>query len=172
MCLATSALWLRGVHGTYDEVSFRYARYQRLCLESDRGIFACYIHVWGSDFDLDYDVEDRVHFESLDASARLTNEAMGINEFSRGWGALTFGRDPAVGEDRSVYIGFTAPCWIALVGFSVLPSLASLRVLRPRRRCSRGLCTRCGYDLRASWGRCPECGAPVPQKKLNARRGM
>ena len=51
--------------------------------------------------------------------------------------------------------------WGILTGvtFAVVASATSLRAaLRRRRRVRDGLCTACGYDLRATPGRCPECG--------------
>ncbi len=54
------------------------------------------------------------------------------------------------------------PYWsvfaLILVCFFVVP-LA--RWTRHRRRVLRGQCVHCGYDLRASTDRCPECGAPI-----------
>jgi hypothetical protein len=54
-----------------------------------------------------------------------------------------------------------APYW-ALLAVAILPLLfRSSRVIgywRRRRRRARGLCARCGYDLRGGQDVCPECG--------------
>lgn len=54
------------------------------------------------------------------------------------------------------------PLWQLIVVFASMPlSRLGLRIWqhRPRRRRrARGLCTKCGYDLRATPARCPECG--------------
>lgn len=57
---------------------------------------------------------------------------------------------------------FAMPWWpFSLVGSLV--TLAGGRVLlrttRRKRRLRKGLCLQCGYDLRATPGQCPECGA-------------
>ena len=50
------------------------------------------------------------------------------------------------------------PYWCAALLFSLLPAARLAGARRKRRRARRGLCRRCGYDLRATPGRCPECG--------------
>ena len=51
--------------------------------------------------------------------------------------------------------------WLSVLSL-LLPVLWIAEWARERRRSrriSRGCCARCGYDLRATPGRCPECGA-------------
>jgi len=62
---------------------------------------------------------------------------------------------------RLVYISGSVlilPLWIPTVLFGIWPTIALVRLRRHRRRRKLGLCLKCGYDLRASKDRCPECG--------------
>jgi hypothetical protein len=54
------------------------------------------------------------------------------------------------------------PLWVPALLFSVAPSIWVIRLGHLRTRFRRGLCLVCGYDLRASRERCPECGEPIP----------
>jgi hypothetical protein len=69
---------------------------------------------------------------------------------------------------------FACPHWFPVVlAGSILASRFTGLVCRTRRRrrAGRGLCANCGYDLRATPGRCPECGtppAPAPRRAAPA----
>ncbi|MCH8879109.1 MAG: hypothetical protein IID34_04415 [Planctomycetes bacterium] len=53
-----------------------------------------------------------------------------------------------------------APLWIPTVLFLAY-SLYLIPGARRRQRKKLGLCIKCGYDLRASKERCPECGEAI-----------
>jgi hypothetical protein len=53
------------------------------------------------------------------------------------------------------------PYWLALGATAPLPAFAAWLVVRRRRRARRRSCANCGYDLRATPDRCPECGQSV-----------
>ena len=61
--------------------------------------------------------------------------------------------------------GLRMPYWFPILLTGSLPSLGLVLVIRGRRRERRwgveGRCRQCGYDLRASKDRCPECGTEI-----------
>jgi hypothetical protein len=59
------------------------------------------------------------------------------------------------------------PLWFPLALFAVMPTAWEVARRNQRRRSSLHLCDRCGYDLRATPDRCPECGT-VPLHTMHA----
>ncbi|MDB5304169.1 MAG: hypothetical protein JWM97_1718 [Phycisphaerales bacterium] len=52
-----------------------------------------------------------------------------------------------------------APYWLLSLLCAAFPTWWSIARIRRARQIREGCCTTCGYDLRATPGRCPECGA-------------
>jgi hypothetical protein len=75
------------------------------------------------------------------------------------------GHIPLAGPWKSIaFSSLTLPLYFLTLLSAILPAHYLLRVRKRRRMASRrarGCCVSCGYDLRASPGRCPECGVVV-----------
>jgi hypothetical protein len=89
----------------------------------------------------------------------LANPADLTPAFSFKAGPFDLWREGMDGFECIVY----CPIWVLIVAACVLPGLCARPALRRRTRRRRRLancCVVCGYDLRATSNRCPECGTP------------
>lgn len=67
------------------------------------------------------------------------------------------------------FSAWIVPYWALIVPLTILPLLRVRGFLIRRRRAKHGQCLACGYDLRHSEERCPECGEPInPQQSTAA----
>jgi hypothetical protein len=73
---------------------------------------------------------------------------------------------------RQIVWKFLIPHWAMVFVLGVVPAIWLYVRLRPMsvraRRLQEGRCIQCGYDLRASPERCPECGTAVGKKEALA----
>jgi hypothetical protein len=86
-------------------------------------------------------------------------------KFGFGWGL------PGTRLSSAVMV----PYWFIVLLTAPLPVIWAWRETKLRRARTAGLCKRCGYDLRATPDRCPECGAEAaerlePQMNADGRR--
>lgn len=103
----------------------------------------------------------------LDGSDRKRARKWDKENLTLGFGHVrtNFGGQHPVLKQR--YAGYHSewflPFWSLALFALVLPAASLWTVIQRRRRRSAALCPSCGYDLRATPGRCPECGAsPLP----------
>jgi hypothetical protein len=73
-------------------------------------------------------------------------------------------------------VRFSVRWWHMAIFFALLPMTRLLNAVsgfvRRRHRAASGACTQCGYDLRATPNRCPECGTPaMPLDTVRKRTG-
>lgn len=93
---------------------------------------------------------------------------LGVARFStprRGGGGAAARATPVSSRPRlapwvftSPYKAYAVPYWLPLMITAVPAALVIARLVRRASRRRRGLCPGCGYDLRATAERCPECG--------------
>ena len=92
-----------------------------------------------------------------DGNAKALNTRGGWCHLGLGYANTT--RMPGA---RSKFHAVLIPHWLLLLLFAILPTIRFVRFRGFRHRVQNGLCLNCGYDLRASEDRCPECGTPIP----------
>jgi hypothetical protein len=143
LCLASAVLWLRS-HWAHDAVSYT----------TEQG----YVWVGGRDGEV------HVYWRVM----RPPEELWGWNYERSGVGDVRSVLGPADREVGPVEFWDWRPdwwvcvrCWGLVAVFAIAPAawLVIQRPLERRRRLKQGLCGECGYDLRATPGKCPECGS-------------
>jgi hypothetical protein len=186
LCVATVALWVRG--RSCEEQVFFARPGARMWLLSNAGHGYLYVGAaegwagrreWGYSRAAHGDQGQQEHlrpylFGAYWNAQKVTRRPLHITTFTDSV-FVEFGPDgealdlssmsPEGRRGRSPAMPMRAisfPCWIPTAAFAVMPlgcwGPRILREARRRRRAGRGRCRACGYDLRATPERCPECG--------------
>jgi len=120
---------------------------------------------WSSAFGLSLSFQPPISSDSSDQV--WTTATITVFHATSIWNKMGFSTGPqgasvggvALTSGRSIFI----PDWFFCMAFALMPLVSILRIRKNARRVRNGLCATCGYDLRASPDRCPECGT-VPKE--------
>lgn len=79
-------------------------------------------------------------------------------------GQVSFSPTSGFPSSRMRFVEMGVPYWALTVLSAIFPLGWAFALLRRQRQLRLNRCLACGYDLRASKDRCPECGTPIPAK--------
>jgi hypothetical protein len=165
LCVTVAVLWVRSYRLADSAAVYgRVARLQAVASHAGRLIV---VH---SDLRFDGDRAVRSAVDSVPAEEFQVTELLLFEGADRKWSLAGFmaaqGQLPFGGSAH--YTAVAVPHWAAF-GLTLVPSGLWLRnAVRRRRRVRHGQCGACGYDLRSTPDRCPECGAAVAAKRAPA----
>jgi hypothetical protein len=156
LCVAVCVLWVRSYHSadnayvTLGNYPFTISSlYGEVSLSSiDAGGFAyIFLPDWRTQR------VSELHVSQQRLSQQCQRKLLGI-----GIGSFTFQAGP--GNTPMTNRVLVLPCWL-IASILLIPTSTRLVAWgRRRQRRHRDLCVNCGYDLRASPERCPECATP------------
>ena len=155
LCLALVAMWVRS-HFVWDQWAGQRQGVQRVIV-SDAG------RIGYSEFRSGRHIFPDSRWRWIRRQPRGSNaQASGLHDLVR-WDVRDQMKFHFGGERQTISAReWWLPHWMPASVVAVLPLWRGSMVFARRRREPRrraGLCLSCGYDLRATPGRCPECGS-------------
>lgn len=120
------------------------------------------------------------HYYNVDARAGASYDGHILYTHRGLNGVIAVGVSPGIAVRGCSFNGINCEevvvsFWFLICALMIVPAESVMRLAiragRARRRRRRGLCIICGYDLRVSKERCPECGTSISNTfKVNAQR--
>jgi len=175
LCLVVVALWVRS-GDTADEVAYARAGGHFVWVVSQQGRFIlCGVSGWPAEQPLYWETTRHSRFRSnvsiAEPHSTLVARYPDLWIFA-GTASVDQGGIPGQPPTRGWCVQFryrTVAVPLALINLLLLGLQARGFVRRQRnRRIALGLCTRCGYDLRATPDACPECGTRPAARTMAA----
>jgi hypothetical protein len=79
------------------------------------------------------------------------------------------GQTPLTSQMTVHFSALVLPCWFLAIVLAILPMGVGRSAWTRHRRKRKGWCLACGYDIRMSSGRCPECGKEIPGNLVDSQ---
>jgi hypothetical protein len=156
LCVGAGVLWVRS-YSRIDTLAGYWGRDDRVEISSQWGSVLLF-HLSGKNI-----VESQMlrGFGSIPVPPR----EWGARQVGAHWGGFGSYRHRNPPQSQAAWRDETLlwfPDWLLMLGGAAFPLAFLNRRRRIRRRAESGSCLRCGYDLRATPERCPECGERRP----------
>ena len=170
LCLASLTLWARSYTGS-DSITRRWmtaadahhsqhqsqeiqwtAGQMRFLVRHDTSFFPAHLTEDAARPRWSYFRYGKGHIGWDAPPATTTWNRLGFAAWETGWSASF-----ADSQDRV----WAIPAWLLCAALAILPAVWVYGAYRRHRRRLIGRCIACGYDLRATPDRCPECGKPA-----------